>query len=355
MAKILIKNGRVFDGESFLYSDILTDGEVVSKIERNITDAADFTFDATGMTVSAGLVDIHTHISGVSCDKFGMQGDLATIPFGVTAAADASAELGSPAVTDAFAVKMLVFAKTLVENNHLKRDFTEEILKKYGERAVGVKLYFDTNSPDVKDATPLREVCEYARELGLSVMVHSSNSPCSMTELVSHLSKGDILTHAFHGGKNTALDNGFEALAVARERGVIVDVGFAGHVHTDFRVLGEAIARGVLPDVISTDITNLSAYKRGGRYGMTMCMSIARALGMSEDDIFRAVTSSAASALKMGDEWGHLRVGRRADIAVIDFTDQPFSLTDGAGNTVKSDKGYRCMLTVADGRVVYRH
>ena len=354
MAKILVKNGRVFDGENFFFADVLTDGNVIAKIEKDITDDAYYVFNADGMTVSAGLVDIHTHLRGVSCDAFGIQGDLAAIPFGVTAAADASAELGCETVADAFMIKTRVFAKTEVKNNHINPEFTDKILEKYGNRAVGVKLFFDTNSPDVHDVTLLREVCKYARARGLSVMVHSSNSPCSMKELLNELSAGDILTHAYHGGKNTSLDDDFEALSAARARGVIIDIGFAGHVHTDFHVLGEAISRGALPNVISTDVTKLSSYLRGGRYGMTMCMSIARTLGMSEEDIFRSVTSSAANALKMGGEWGRLRVGGCADIAVLAFTDEPFSLTDNAGNTVKSDKGYKCMLTIADGEVVYR-
>ena len=38
-------------------------------------------------------------------------------------------------------------------------------------------------------------------------------------------------------------------------------------------------------DTISTDITKFSAYKRGGRYGLPMCMGIAKVSGMSEEDI----------------------------------------------------------------------
>ena len=78
----------------------------------------------------------------------------------------------------------------------------------------------------------------------------------------------------------------------------------AGHVHTDFGVLKRAIDADCLPDTISTDITKASAYKRGGRYGMTMCMSIAKHLGMQEEDIFRAVTSTPAKLwekMKRGD------------------------------------------------------
>ena len=88
---------------------------------------------------------------------------------------------------------------------------------------------------------------------------------------------------------------------------------------------------------------------------MTMCMNIARTLGMQEEDIFRAVTSNPAKALGMENEWGHLRVGRIADIAVLDYTDEGFDLTDKAGNHIESQNGYRCVLTVSDGQVVYRN
>ncbi len=65
-----------------------------------------------------------------------------------------------------------------------------------------------------------------------------------------------------------------------------------------------AIACGAAPHIISTDITRFSAYKRGGCYGLPMCMSIARHLGMEEEDILRAVTSTPAKAL--GQLWGYL-------------------------------------------------
>jgi len=35
--------------------------------------------------------------------------------------------------------------------------------------------------------------------------------------------------------------------------------------------------------------------------------------------------------------------------------DEGFSLTDKAGNHIERDKGYRCVLTLADGQVVYRN
>ena len=41
MAKILIKGGRVWDGERSFYADLLTDGDRIAKIEQNITDDAE--------------------------------------------------------------------------------------------------------------------------------------------------------------------------------------------------------------------------------------------------------------------------------------------------------------------------
>lgn len=87
---------------------------------------------------------------------------------------------------------------------------------------------------------------------------------------------------------------------------------------------------------------------------MGMCMSIARSLGMKEEDIFCAVTSTPAKALKKENEWGYLKEGRSADISVLRYTDESFCLCDKAGNEISSDKGYRCIMTVADGEIVYK-
>ena len=76
---------------------------------------------------------------------------------------------------------------------------------------------------------------------------------------------------------------------------------------------------------------------------------------MSEEKIFRAVTKDPAKALGKEQEWGALKVGGVADLAVLDFADEGFSLTDKAGNHIESAEGYRCLLTVADGQVVYRY
>lgn len=355
MAKILIKNGRVWDGENFVFADVLADGNTVTKIEPHIFNRADFVYDATGKIVSAGLVDTHVHMRGISSEEFGIQAEMSCFPFGVTAAADAGGGRGDKALLDSFMLKNVLFVGVGLKDNHAVLAQTAGTLAQYGDKAIGLKVYFDTTISDVCDITPLREVCEFARSKGLRVMVHCSNSPTPMAEILETLSKGDILTHAFHGGVHNAAEDHFESMKAAQMRGVIIDAGFAGHIHTDFSILAKAMENRVFPDTISTDITRFSAYTRGGRYGMTMCMNIAGALGMCEEDIFRAVTSTPAKTLGKEREWGYLTVGRCADIAVLDYTNEVFDLTDHAGNHIQHSKGYRCVLTISGGQVVYRN
>jgi dihydroorotase-like cyclic amidohydrolase len=98
MAKILIKNGRIWDGEKFFYADVLTSDNKIEKIEPDICEKASFVYDASGKTVTAGLVDSHIHMRGISRDIYGAQAEMCCFPFGVTAAADAEAAADVPGI-----------------------------------------------------------------------------------------------------------------------------------------------------------------------------------------------------------------------------------------------------------------
>lgn len=92
--RILILNGTIWDGNSFFISDILICDGVISKIEKDLNENADFCFDAENMIVSAGLTDFHTHIKGISPEHIGIDYEKISYPFGVTHLLDASAEIG---------------------------------------------------------------------------------------------------------------------------------------------------------------------------------------------------------------------------------------------------------------------
>ncbi|MBR4863239.1 MAG: amidohydrolase family protein [Oscillospiraceae bacterium] len=354
MSDLLIKNGRIWDGYRFLHGDVLVEKGMITAIGDDLPYSKGLLFDAAGMIVSPGLVDGHVHFSGPEPDRYGIDPAMSCIPFGVTAAIDAGGAHGDKYLCDNLIVKNRTFVRIAIKDDTADFTVTEEKLALYKENAIGIKVYFDTEKPDVRSAKPLEQACRFARDRNLKVMVHCSDAPVPMAEYLPLLAPGDILTHAFQGGRNNAMADDFKALSEAKQRGVIIDAGCAGHIHTGFNVFKTAIQKGILPDIISTDITRASAYVRGGRYGLPMCMSMARAAGMDEADIYRAVTSAPAKVFGKEGQWGVLQEGQTADIAVLHYTKEGFALKDRYGGELASDMGYRCKLTVADGVILWR-
>ena len=56
MPKILIKNGKVWDGERFYFADILTENEKIAKIADKICETAEFEYDASGKVLSNAYI-----------------------------------------------------------------------------------------------------------------------------------------------------------------------------------------------------------------------------------------------------------------------------------------------------------
>lgn len=357
MARILLKNGKIFDGERFSHGSVLIeDGKIaaIGQIDPEIDDKC-VVIDAADCTVCPGLVDVHTHLLELSGLPFGFPGALATVPFGVTAAVDASAATRNSKNADALPIETAALLSLPLSDGEIDFVALDRGFAAYGARALGVKIYYDEAQGAVASLSQISEVSAYAHGRGGIVMVHCAGSPTEMKTVVEALSAGDILTHVYHGGAHTVEDEDYAAYRLAKEKGVIIDAGMAGSVHTDFGVLARALEKGFIPDVISTDITQFSAYMRGGIYGLPMCMSICRALGMAEEDILRAVTSSAARAVKRADRWGRLPLGEKADLAVLSFGKLRIDTADRAQNRLVLSEGYTCRLTVKDGQILYRN
>ena len=86
--KTLIKNGRIVDPSQNLDAvmDLLIEDGVVKAIEKKITEKADETYDAKGLLVTPGLVDVHTHLRqpGVEGKEDIVTGTMAAAAGGVT-------------------------------------------------------------------------------------------------------------------------------------------------------------------------------------------------------------------------------------------------------------------------------
>lgn len=351
--RILIRNGTVWDGKALFPSDILICDGRIAKISENIRENADLCLDAKNRIVSAGLADFHTHIKGISPDHIGIDSDKITEPFGVTHLLDASAEIGDIHTVLSSKADISVLARVHIFDNKADFTLTEEILEKYYDKVIGLKVYLDTSFTEVADARPLKEICEYARARGLFVMVHTTNSPIGMREIVDTLSQGDIISHAFHGGANNAAEDDFAALKAAKEKGVLLDSAFAGGYHIDYSLFKDAIAKGLLPDMISTDITKELEYIGADKYGITTCMSIAEKCGMCTEDILRCVTVHPMKVLKGENNRGYLKVGDKADLAVFQAMKADMHLTDRYNHAIIMDKSYKCVFTVHGSEVSF--
>lgn len=351
---ILIKNGRIYDGEKFFTGDVLVEDGRISQLGNVTATDAYFVFDAAGMTVCPGLVDIHAHMTGITEETYAAPPEATLFPFGVTAAIEASASEGDRSIPDRLALDCRVFVTVTVKDDRAHFEKTEELLEAFGDRAIGVKVFFDTANPELRSIAPLAQAVAFAEKQRLKVMVHSTGTPVPMTDIVNTLRPGDILSHFYHGGSNRSGENDFESYHLAKAKGVIIDVGMAGHIHTDFALLKDALDRGFLPDTLGSDITCLSAFTRGGNYGLTLCMSILKNMGVPEEKLFPMVTANAAKATGMAGKWGKLKKGDMANIAVLDWGANPYDFRENPANTVSGAEGYRCRLTVCQGKVTYR-
>ena len=126
---ILLKNGRIWNGHAFTNGDVLVQNKTIAAIGQVPDSDVEITFDADGAIIAPGLVDIHTHLLRVSCDAYGTPADITCLPFGVTAAADASATYTEAAVLDTFRIKTRIFASCTLKDDHAEFDKTKSLLE----------------------------------------------------------------------------------------------------------------------------------------------------------------------------------------------------------------------------------
>lgn len=351
--ELLIYGGTVWNGIEFLKKDILIKSGIIAKIEDSIEEKANFMFDANNMIISSGLIDFHTHIKSISPDSIGIEPQKISYPLGVTSLVDA---LARKCDTDVFSENdcdISVLAEAKIINNKADFSLTEKSISAYKDKAIGLKVIFDKSSANVWSADPLKEICDFAQKNNLFVMVHTTDSPVSMLEIVNTLNKGDVISHAYHGGDNNSAIDCFLSLKEAEKKGIYIDAALSAHYHIDYSVFQKSVLQNICPDIISSDITKALEFVSGESYGLPICMSILNELGLDMSDVFKAVTVKPAEILKTKANKGFLRVGDVADIAVFKNNDCNITLTDRFDNKVVLKKCLKCVLTLFNDKIVH--
>jgi dihydroorotase len=182
------------------------------------------------------------------------------------------------------------------------------------------------------------------------VMCHIGNAPGDLSELLNLLRPGDILTHAYSGAGNNTVANGklVAAALEAKKRGVIIDVGHGGGSFS-YAVAEPAIAQGLVPDTISSDLHAYSGNSPGLPF-LPWVMSKFLNMGFSLAEVVAMATERPAKIIGREDKLGTLQVGAPADVSIMELVEGPVEFVDTVKNTRRGNKYLKPVQTVKAGR-----
>jgi dihydroorotase len=382
---LLLKGGHVIDPANHLDGmfDVGVSGGKIAAVEKNIpASQAGKVVDVSGLYVTPGLVDIHTHIGhgGAPLNWFAPDARAHTEPLGITA--DIALQSGVTTMVDAGSAgaetflqekeevidkaKVRVLAFLNIVGNGMNGDLEQSVeqmdvkqcadtIRKYPDIIVGVKTaHYWTDKPWDAAHPPWAAVDraeECAQAVGLPVMFDFWPRPeRSYAELIlKKMRPGDIHTHVFAQQFPIILADGKPnpILAEARARGVIFDVGH-GAGSFWFRNAVPAVRQGFIPDSISTDL-HIENYTV---LSMTNVMSKFLAMGIPLNEIIRRSTLNPALEIRR-PELGTLSVGKEADIAVLEVLNGKFSYIDCGFARMDGTVQLSARMTVRAGRILY--
>ncbi|MEZ5402065.1 MAG: amidohydrolase/deacetylase family metallohydrolase [Bryobacteraceae bacterium] len=326
--------------------------------------------DVSGLYVTPGLIDLHTHvfystgIPGAWAGDNSIQPDAFSFRTGVTTMVDAGSsgwrnfETLRHMVIDRARTRVLALINIagfgmigdVVEQEDFDPTEVARLAAKHRDVVVGVKSAH-YQKPDWES---VEKAVEAGRLANIPVMVDFGYffRERPYWQLVTEkLRPGDISTHMFRGPAPWVGANGklYDYVKRARARGVRFDVGHGGGSFV-MRNAAPTIAQGFYPDTISTDLHTGSM--NAGMQDMPTTMSKLLVMGMPLKEVIRASTWTAAQSIHR-EELGHLSVGAVADIAVLELRNGSFAYSDAYGARLEGKQRLEASLTVRDGRVVW--
>ena len=369
---LVIAGGEVLDPSQNLRGkrDVgIKYGQIAAIAPGIPADRAVQRIDAGGKLVTPGLVDLHTHL----CPHLGIglpADELVQITAVTTAvsAGDAGAHtfgnfrhgVVPQSRTRLFGfvhISSIGLAGGLAPGEMLNIDYAnvEACAKAVAENAdlvLGVKVRITDSVVGQNGLEPLRRALKAAEMAGkgFRVMCHIGAAPGSLSDLLDLLRPGDILTHSYSGAGNNTVQNGrlLPAALAAKQRGVIIDVGHGGGSF-DYTVAEPAIAQGLTPDAISSDIHAVSI-NTPGYPTLPWVMSKFLNMGFSLEDVVAKATVEPGKIIGRVPGLGTLQVGAPADVAIFDLVDGPVEFVDTRNNKRNGTRKLVPALTVRGGR-----
>jgi dihydroorotase len=379
---LVLRGGWVVDpatGRDGVFDIGVAQGKIAA-IEPAIPEAAGArqVIDVAGAIVTAGLIDTHAHVYQHVTGKFGLNPDLCGVGSGVTTLVDQ----GGPScmtiggfrhfIVNPAKSRVLCFISAylvggleghlypdLYGPNQLNVEHTVRTARENRDIVRGVKAHAEIGGASRWGLEVIKIGKKIAREAGLPLYIHLgqlwpeadgvSIPPDEVVEaLIPIMEPGDILAHPFtrHPGGfiSTVTREVHPVVWAALERGVTVDVGHGSHF--SFEMARRVIGAGIKPTTLGADMhgynvrvpdaddmkeRSANPFFGVAPFNLHNAMSKLLALGMKLDEVVATVTSNPAKMLGMSDTLGSLRVGREADIAVMNLLKGRFDLSDNSG------------------------
>lgn len=381
---ILLKGGHVIDPKNNIDSkmDIAIFGGKILRVASDIpTNTAKRTIDVSGLYVTPGIIDMHTHVFAGTQDP-GFTGFGINNGFGSVVPDDFTFRAGVTTVVDAGSSgwrDFNTFKKQTIDNSQTRvlafisiagygmlgtvhaQDVTDMnpvttafVMKEYPDIIVGIKAHHYQGH----DFTPVDKAVEAGNLANKPVIVDFGGSTprLSIEELLmKHLRPGDIFTHTYAysmPARESVVDENNKVkpfVFEAQKSGRIFDVGHGAGAF-QWHVAVNSIKQGFLPNTISTDLYRSS--RNAGMKDMSNVMSKFLAMGLSIQDIILRSTWNPAIVIQRSD-LGHLSVGAEADIAVFNIRKGKFGFVDARGIVMDGTSKLEAELTLRGGRVVW--
>ena len=372
---VVLKSGHIIDPKNKIdaVSDIaIADGKI-AKISKGIAaNTSKKVIDATGLYITPGFIDIHTHVfAGSTPEKFAdgsfsVSPDDFTLRNGVTTVVDAGTSgwrnfpVFKNQVIDKSKTRILAFLNIAgsgmqcspyeQDMNDMDAYTTSLTAKKYPEIIVGVKIgHFEG-----ADWAPFDRALEAGKLSNTPLFVECHLPQFSLEDQLKKMRPGDIITHSFEKvtERMPVVDdqgNLRPFVMEAKKRGVLFDLGHGGAGFW-YSVAIPAMKNGLPPNTFGTDLHRFSM--NAGMKDMMNVMSKYMAMGMTLNDVIQTATWNAAKAVKH-EELGNLSEGSVADIAVIRVRDGKFGFVDAGGNVIEGKKKLEAELTLRAGNIVW--
>ena len=357
MYDVILKEGEIIDPGQKMHttgSVAIQDGKIAALGVKLPAMEAGIVLDMRGKIIAPGLIDLHCH-PAFGFAALGVPADEAGLNTGVTLLGDG----GSAGAANFEAFRRLVVQPTRTQVycflNLAKaglitmpeiftlRDIDIELSKRVVEanREIikGIKVRAIQPLAEGLGVKGVEMAKKLAADLRLPLMIHIGETRDRMEKdrmddfsrsAVSLLEKGDILSHFLTwepGGMILPEGTVYPELEAARKRGVYLD-SCHGMNHFSFTVARHALARGVIPHIISTDLT---ADNSSVTQSLPVIMSKFLNLGLSLDQVIEMTTVNPARAVGEEGRHGSLKMGMPADITILETVKGDFLFSDGKG------------------------